>query len=418
MTDARIAGLDLDAVRSDFPILASQVHGKPLVYLDNAASSQRPSRVIEATDRFYRTRNANVHRGVHALSVAATDDYEASREKLRVFLNAEALGEVIFTKGCTEAINLVAYSLDLGPGDVVLVSQMEHHSNIVPWQLTGAAVKPIKITDQGEIDLDSYRQLLSEGGVKVVSVVHVSNSLGTVNPIREMADLAHAHGAVFVSDGAQAAPHQLVDVRALGVDFYTVSGHKMYGPTGIGVLCGKRELLEKMRPYQGGGDMIRTVSFERTTFAELPAKFEAGTPNIAGSIGLGAAVDYLSSLGTGGDLRAGLETAFEAIHRHESELLEHAESEFRRLGGIRITGTAPEKASVLGFTIEGVHPHDVGTLLDAEGVAIRTGHHCCQPLMKRLGVPATARASFAFYNTHQEVETLVKAVRKVKEMFA
>ena len=402
--------------RADFPILSRTVYGKPLVYLDNAASAQKPEVVIEAIERYFRSEHANVHRGVHFLSASATGHYEAARERSRQLLNAPSAAEVIFTKGCTEAVNLVANGLSLQPGDVVLVSQMEHHSNIVPWQLAakraGAQVIPIPITDSGEIDQEAYRDLLKAHPVRLVGVVHISNSLGTINPIREMAAEAHAHGALFLADGAQAVPHQHVDVQDLDVDFYTVSGHKMYGPTGIGLLYGKRAVLERMEPYQGGGDMIRTVSFDGTTFAEIPAKFEAGTPPISEAIGLAATIDYLEGL-TGN-----LSDSYAAIAGHEEALRAHAEAELTKIEGVRIIGTAPNKAAVVSFVLAGVHPHDIGTILDHEGIAIRVGHHCCMPVMRRLGVPATARASFSLYNTHEEVEALVQGVRRVKEMFS
>lgn len=420
--------LDIAKVRQDFPILSTFVGGRPLCYLDNAATSQKPKAVIESQERFWKTQNANVHRGVHHLSQIATREFDKARESVRVLLNARSLKEVLFTKGCTEGINLVAHGLTLnrhlGEGDTVLLSTMEHHSNIVPWQLAaervGANVVPIPVSDAGEIDLDAYAVLLKEHRVKVVGVVHISNSLGTVNPVREMVRMAHEAGALVLVDGAQAGPHTLIDVQEIDADFYTLSCHKIYAPTGVGVLYGKQALLESLPPYQGGGDMIRTVSFEKTTYADLPAKFEAGTPNIAGVLGLGAAIQYIGSLGgteAEGDLRMRLGSAFEAIRYQESLLTRRATEKLLELGGVRITGTAKEKAGIVAFTLDGAHPHDIGTILDQQGVAIRAGHHCCMPLMKRLGVPATARASFAFYNTEEEVDAFIAATLRVKEMF-
>jgi len=410
--------------RADFPILSTEANGHPLIYLDNAATTQKPVAVLQALDRYWTTQNANVHRGVHHLSQVATRLYDEAREKARVLLNAKSTAEVIFTKGTTDGINLVAASLSLSEGDEILLSTMEHHSNIVPWQLAagkvGAVVRPIPITDEGEIVWDAYVDLLKSGRVKVVGIVHVSNSLGTVNPIKEMARLAHEAGALILVDGAQAAPHTLIDVQDLDADFYTLSGHKLYGPTGIGVLYGKESLLNAMPPYQGGGDMIRVVTFERTTYADLPAKFEPGTPNIAGVIGLGAAVDYLSSLGgkPSGNLRNDLGAAFAEIERYEHALLGYATEKLSKIDGLTITGTAREKAGILAFTLRQAHPHDIGTILDQLGIAVRTGHHCCQPLMRRLGVPATARASFAFYNTFEEIDRLADGVESITEMFA
>jgi cysteine desulfurase/selenocysteine lyase len=423
------ATADLRSARDDFPILRTQVHGRPLIYLDNAATSQKPQQVIDALNAYWTETNANIHRGVHTLSQKATQQYDAAREHVRLLLNAPSTREIIFTKGCTESINLVAQSWgrsSLNVGDEVLVSQMEHHSNIVPWQLVaaerGAVIKPIPITDAGEIDLDAYRDLLRSGRVKMVAVVHVSNSLGTVNPVREMVAMAHEAGALALIDGAQAGPHILTDVQAIDADFYTLSCHKIYAPTGVGVLFAKSELLEAMPPYQGGGDMIRTVSFEGSTWADLPAKFEPGTPNIAGVIGLGAAISYLASLGTGNadgvNLRAGLREAFEAIHAQEVALATRASELLQEIPGVRLVGTAKEKAGIVSFTMSDAHPHDIGTILDSEGIAIRTGHHCCMPLMKRLGLAATARASFAFYNTEDEAVALAQGVRKVKELLA
>ncbi len=406
------APLDVEAVRRDFPILSTRVNGKPLVYLDNAATGQRPLAVIEAVRRSMAEQNANVHRGVHTLSEQATLAYDAVREDARAFLNAPAGHEVIFVRGTTEGINLVAQSYGrttLRPGDEILLTTMEHHSNIVPWQIvagqTGAVVRAIPITDAGEVDLDAYRSLLGPR-TKIVGVVHISNALGTINPVAEMTRLAHEAGAVVVVDGAQAAPHTAVDVQALGCDFYACSGHKMFGPTGVGLLWGRTELLDAMPPWQGGGDMIHTVSFTGTTFAPLPAKFEAGTPAIAEVIGLGAAIRYLRGIG------------FDAIGAWEHALLERATALVSAVPGVRLVGTARQKAGVLSFTLAGVHPHDLGTILDADGVAIRAGHHCAQPVMDRFGVHATARASFAFYNTFDEIDALVRGLHRAREVFA
>jgi cysteine desulfurase / selenocysteine lyase len=403
--------LDVMRLRADFPALHLTVHGKPLVYLDNAATSQKPRAVLDALRRYYEEGNANVHRGVHYLSEHATAAYEGARETARGFLNAPEAREVIFVRGTTEGVNLVASSFgraNLTPGDEVLVSAMEHHSNIVPWQLIceerGAKLRVIPMNRDGELLLDEYEKLLGPR-TRMVAVVHVSNSLGTINPIREMVQLAHARGIPVLVDGAQAAPHLPIDVQALGCDFYTVSGHKMFGPTGIGLLYGRAELLEAMPPYQGGGDMIRSVTFQRTTFAPLPAKFEAGTPHIAGTVGLAAAIDYLSRLDR------------EAVAAHEQDLLAYATDRLSAEPGIRLIGTAPHKAAVVSFVVEGVHAHDVGTVVDQEGVAIRTGHHCTQPVMEFFGVPATARASFAFYNGRDDVDSLVAAIRKVRRVF-
>ena len=412
MTTTARPALDVARLRADFPILATTVRGRPLVYLDNAATSQKPRSVIETIRRYYTSQNANVHRGVYTLSEQATAAYEAVREKAREFLNARALTEIVFVRGTTEAVNLVASSwgrTNLRRGDVVLVSAMEHHSNIVPWQLVcdavGATLQVIPMNQRGELELDAYERLL-DGPVKLVAVAHISNSLGTINPVAEIARLAHARGAVVVVDGAQGAPHLPVDVQELGADFYTVSGHKMYGPTGIGVLYGREELLEAMPPYQGGGDMIKTVSFARTTFADPPARFEAGTPHIEGGIGLGAAIDFLNGLDR------------EAVAGHEHDLVEYATARLSEVAGVRLVGTAARKAAVVSFVVDGVHAHDVGTIVDQEGVAIRTGHHCAQPVMDFFGVPATARASFACYNTREEVDTLIAALHKVRKVFA
>ena len=403
---------DVEQVRRDFPLLQTTVRGKPLVYLDNAATSQKPRSVIERTEQYYATENANVHRGVYELSERATAAYEDAREKARGFLNAASTREIVFVRGTTEAINLVASSFgrkELQAGDEVLVTAMEHHSNIVPWQLIcaerGAVLRVAPMNKRGELLVEDFARLLSSK-TKLVATAHVSNSLGTINPIAEIVRLAHAKGAAVLVDGAQAAPHGPVDVRALGVDFYTVSGHKMFGPTGIGLLYGTTERLEALPPYQGGGDMIKTVTFAKTTYAEPPAKFEAGTPNIAGAIGLGAAIDYLRGLD------------WEAVQTHERDLLTYATERLGALPEVELVGTAAHKASVVSFTVRGVHAHDVGTIVDQEGVAIRTGHHCTQPVMDFFGVPATARASFAFYNTRADVDALVSAVQKVTRVFA
>jgi cysteine desulfurase/selenocysteine lyase len=402
--------LDVERVRADFPILAQQVHGRPLAYLDNAASSQRPRAVIDAMAHYYSHDHANVHRGVHTLSQRATEAYEHARSRVCEFVNAEHDAEIVFTRGTTEAINLVAQSWarpSLERGDEVLISWMEHHSNIVPWQLvceqTGATLKVTPVTDAGELDIDAFERLLGPR-TRIVALGHVSNALGTINPVAELTARAHAAGAIVLLDGAQAAPHLAIDVRAIGCDFYAFSSHKMYGPTGIGVLYGRRALLEAMPPWQGGGEMIRAVSFGGTTYAPPPARFEAGTPHIAGAVGLGAAIAYLQGLG------------FDRIARAEHELLEYATARVAGIPGLRIVGTAREKAAVLAFVLDGVHPHDVGTVLDHHGVAVRTGHHCAMPLMERYGLPATTRASFAFYNTRAEVDQLVAALHAVREV--
>lgn len=403
--------LDVEAVRADFPILAQTVRGKPLAYLDNAATTQKPLAVIEAERRYYLEYNSNIHRGVHLLSQKATDAYEAAREKVRRFLNACHTEEIVFVRGTTEAINLVAQSWgrsQLQPGDEIVLSALEHHSNIVPWQLlcqqTGAVLKVVPINDAGELLFEQYLALLGPR-TRLVAVAHVSNALGTINPVRAIIEAAHARGVPVLLDGAQAAAHEPVDVQALDCDFYALSGHKLYAPTGIGVLYGKRQLLDAMPPWQGGGDMIRTVSFDKTEYNVLPHKFEAGTPNIAGTIGLGAALDYVSGIG------------LEAIAAHEAQLLRHATEEARRIPGMRLVGTARDKAAILSFVLEGIHPHDVGTILDSEGVAIRAGHHCAMPVMTRFGIPGTARASFAVYNTHAEVDALMAAIRKTQKLF-
>ncbi|MFH0946104.1 MAG: cysteine desulfurase [Planctomycetota bacterium] len=403
-------GFDLDQIRNDFPILHQEVHGKRLAYLDNAATTQKPEQVIEAISNYYRRDNSNIHRGVHELSGRATRAYEDARGRVRRFLNAAEDAEIIFLRGVTEAINLVAASLGQGfrPGDEILITTMEHHSNIVPWQMiaerTGAVLRVAPINDRGELIMEEFERLLSDR-TRLVSVVHQSNSLGTVNPIAEIVEKAHRAGALVLVDGAQAASHQKVDVRALDVDFYTLSAHKMYGPTGIGALYGKREVLEKMPPYQGGGDMILSVTFEKTQYSALPYKFEAGTPNIAGPIGFAVAIDYIEQLG------------LDAIAAHEGDLLAYGTERLSELHGIRLIGTAAHRSSVLSFVLEGVHPHDVGTILDMEGVAVRTGHHCTQPVMKRYGVPATIRASLALYNTREDLDQLIVGLNRVIEVF-
>jgi len=403
--------LPVEKLRADFPILDARVHGRPLVYLDNAATTQKPRIVIDTVRRYYEEINANIHRGIHALSELATQEYEQAREKVRRFLNARSTREIIFTRGTTESINLVASSFGgsrLKHGDEILISGMEHHSNIVPWQLiaeqTGAVLKVVPIDDRGELIMEEFHRLLSSR-TTIVAVAHVSNALGTVNPVEEIIRAAHAAGAVVLLDGAQAAAHMPVDVQALNCDFYAFSGHKLYAPTGIGVLYGREALLEAMPPYQGGGDMIKAVSFEKTIYNDLPYKFEAGTPNIAGTIGLGAAIDYVQAVG------------LPAMGAHELELLAHATARALAVPGLRIIGTARNKASVLSFVLDGIHPHDIGTILDHEGVAIRTGHHCAMPVMTRYGLPATARASFAFYNTRAEVDALIAAIETVREVF-
>jgi cysteine desulfurase/selenocysteine lyase len=403
--------LDIAAIRQDFPVLDQEVHGKKLVYLDSAATCQTPRAVTDALRAFYDKDCANIHRGVYQLSQRATDLYEAARGKVRDFVNAEEASEIIFTRGTTEAINLVASSLGeqiVGSGDEVIVSEMEHHSNIVPWQMLcerkGATLKVIPINDEGELILEEYERLLSEK-TRIVAVGHVSNALGSINPIKDIIGKAHKAGALVVVDGAQAVPHASVDVQDLDCDFYAFSGHKLYGPTGVGALYGKKDLLTSMPPWQGGGDMILSVTFEKTLYAGLPAKFEAGTPNIAGAIGLGAAIDYVSAIG------------MNRIAEYEQTLLNYATDALGAVPGLSMIGTAAHKVAVCSFELEGLHPHDIGTLLDLEGVAIRTGHHCAQPVMKRFGVPATSRASFGIYNTPEEVDALVMALLKAREVF-
>jgi cysteine desulfurase/selenocysteine lyase len=402
---------DVEKVRADFPILKQAVYGKPLVYLDNAATSQKPAAVIEATTHYYSADNSNIHRGVHLLSERATREYEEARAKAQRFLNAAHSKEIIFVRGTTEAINIVANTYgraNVGAGDEVIITAMEHHSNIVPWQILceekRARLRVAPINDDGELILDEFERLLNEK-TKIVSVVHISNALGTINPVHRIVEMAHRRGARVMIDGAQAAPHARIDVRALDCDFYAFSGHKVFGPTGIGVLYGKAALLEAMPPYQGGGDMIASVTFEKTTYNELPYKFEAGTPNIAGTIGLGAAIDYVNEIG------------LENIAQYEQGLLEYGTAELSKVPGLRLIGTAREKAGVLSFVLAGIHPHDVGTILDREGIAIRTGHHCAMPVMERFKIPATSRASLAFYNTKDEIDALVAGIYKVREVF-
>ena len=404
--------LDVDRVRKDFPVLEREVHGKPLAYLDNAATSQKPRAVIDALTHYYSRYNANIHRGVHTLSEEATVAYEAARDKVRDFIRAPSSEEIVFTRGTTEAINLVAQSY-LRPrvreGDEILISQMEHHSNIVPWQLlreqTGAVLKVAPINERGEIELEQFSNLLGPR-TRFVALAHVSNALGTINMVQEMVRLARERGVPVLLDGAQAVPHLPVDVQELGCDFYAVSGHKMYAPTGIGALYGRRELLEEMGPYQGGGEMILSVTFEKTIYNRVPHKFEAGTPNIAGAIGLGTAIEYLLGL----DLQA--------VRAHEDEVLEYATEEVSKVPSVRLIGTAASKTGVLSFLLGEIHAHDVGTVLDQEGIAVRTGHHCAQPVMDRFGVTATARASFAVYNTTEEVDRLVEGLHRTLEIFS
>ncbi|WP_428261309.1 cysteine desulfurase [Haliangium sp.] len=406
-----VPALDLARLRADFPALAQEVRGQPLVYLDSAATALKPQAVIDAVTRVYARDCANVHRGVHLLSQRATEAYEAVRAKVQGLLGAADPSEIVFVRGTTEAINLVAQSWArprLGPGDEILITGLEHHANIVPWQMvceqTGASLRVVPITDAGAVQLEDVDQALGER-TRVVAVAHVSNALGTVLPVRAIADRAHAVGAKLLVDGAQAVPHMEVDVTALGCDFYCFSAHKVYGPTGVGALWAPRAVLEEMSPYQGGGDMIRSVSFERTTYAPPPHKFEAGTPNIAGTVGMGAAIDYLAELDR------------DALHAHEQALLDYATQALSEIPGLRLWGTAAAKLSVLSFTMDAAHPHDIGTIVDSHGVAIRTGHHCAQPVMTRFGIPATARASLSIYNTREDVDALVRALLHVQEMF-
>jgi cysteine desulfurase/selenocysteine lyase len=403
--------LDIHKIRADFPILSRKVNGKPLVYFDNGATSQKPQVVIDAISKYYEEINANIHRGVHTLSQLATDAYEASRGKIQNHINAQFAHEVLFTSGTTFGINLVAngFTSILKPGDEVLVSAMEHHSNIVPWQMlcerTGAKLIVIPMNDNGELIMEEYDKLLSDK-TKIVTVIHISNALGTVNPVKYMIDKAHAFGAAVLIDGAQAVPHIKPDVQALDCDFYVFSGHKICGPTGIGILYGKESWLNKLPPYQGGGEMIKDVSFEKTTYAELPHKFEAGTPNVAGGIVLGTAVDYMNSVG------------FDNIQQQELELLEYGTQRLLEIEGLKIYGTAAIKTSVISFNIEGIHPYDIGTIIDKLGIAVRTGHHCAQPIMSYFKIPGTIRASFSFYNTKEEIDTMVEAIKRAKAMLS
>lgn len=404
--------LDIGAIRKEFPVLQQEIHGKPLVYLDNAATAQKPLQVISALDKYYREYNANIHRGLHYLSEKATSEYEKARQKVQTFINASSAREIIFVRGTTEAINLVAQSYGrpgLRPGDEIIITEMEHHSNIVPWQLlcqqTGAVLRIIPINDYGELKLEEFGKLVGPK-TRFVSVVHVSNALGTVNPVKQIIDMAHSRNVPVLVDGAQAVPHTGIDVQTLDCDFYAFSGHKLFGPTGIGVLYGKQSLLEEMPPWQGGGDMIKKVTFEETLYNDLPHKFEAGTPHIAGVIGLGAAIDYITGIG------------LDNIGNYESGLIDYATRQALDIKGLKLIGTAREKASILSFTMEKIHPHDIGTILDHEGVAIRAGHHCAMPVMEHFRVPATARASFAFYNTHTEVDRLIQGLYKCMEIFA
>ena len=401
---------DVQRVREDFPILKQTVHGKPLVYLDNAATTQKPQSVLDSLVRYYTEDNANIHRGVHLLSQRATESYEAARRKVARFLNARGPEEIIFTRNATEGINLVAQTFgrkNVHEGDEIIISAMEHHANIVPWQLLceekGAKLRVIPINDDGELLLDEYAKLFN-AHTKFVSVTHMSNALGTIVPVGQIVDMAHSHGVPVLLDGSQAAYHMAIDVQSLDCDFYVVTGHKLYGPTGTGVLYGKADLLNAMPPWQGGGDMIRTVSFEKTTYNDLPHKFEAGTPHISGGIGLGVAIDYIIDLG------------IERIAAHERDLLAYGTAVLSEIAGLRLIGTARNKASILSFVLDGIHPHDIGTVLDQEGIAIRTGHHCAQPVMQRFGVPATARASIACYNTREELDALASGIRRVVEV--
>lgn len=411
-TDAQTTPLDPQELRADFPILQRTVYGKPLVYLDNAATTQKPLAVLRRLEQYYEMENANVHRGVHYLSGRATDVYEDARETVRAFINAEDVREIIFVRGATEAMNLAAHSFGrafVNEGDEIIISAMEHHSNIVPWQMTcqerGARLRVIPMNRAGELDMDAYRDMLNHK-TRLVAVVHVSNALGTVNPVSDIIEEAHRKDIPVLLDGAQSTPHMPIDVRELDCDFFAFSGHKMYGPTGIGILYGRSELLEKMPPYQGGGDMIRTVTFEKTTYNSLPYKFEAGTPDIAGAVGLAAAADYLTGIG------------MPRVAAHEARLMQYAAKRMSELEGMRIVGTAEHKAGVISFLPGDIHPHDIGTILDQEGVAIRTGHHCAQPVMDFFGIPATARASFGLYNTTQDIDRLIEALDKTYEVFA
>ena len=404
-------GFDVEKIREDFPILHQEVNGKPLVYLDNAATSQKPKSVIDSIEKYYRGYNSNIHRGVHTLSENATEAYESARIKVRDFIHANSTKEIVFVRGATEAINLVAQSFGrntLGSEDEIIITELEHHANIVPWQLlsqqTGAKLKYVPINDNGELVESEYKKLLNEK-TRIVAVGHISNALGTINPIENMINLAHKYGAKVLIDGAQATSHTSVDVKKLDCDFYVFSGHKLFGPTGIGVLYGKEDLLEKMPPYQGGGDMIKMVTMKETQYNELPHKFEAGTPNISGVIGLGAAIDYVNKIG------------LENIGNHEKQLLDYANQMASEITGLKFIGTAKNKTSILSFTLDGIHPHDVGTILNNEGIAIRTGHHCAMPVMEYFQIPATSRASFSFYNTHAEVDVLIEGINKCSKVF-
>ena len=405
------ASFDVERIRQDFPILHRLIRGPPLVYLDSAATTQKPQAVLDALARYYAEGNANIHRGVYVLSEEATQAYDAARGKVQRFLNAASSREIVFTRNSTESINLVAQSFgrqNIAPGDEVVITHMEHHSNIVPWQLlceqVGARLRVAPIDDTGTLQLDEMERLIGPR-TRLVSVVHLSNSLGTVNPVREIVDMAHRRNVPVLIDGSQAVYHMPVDVQAIDCDFYVCTGHKLYGPTGIGVLYGRESWLERMPPYQGGGDMIRSVTFDKTTYADLPNKFEAGTPHIAGAVGLGAAIDYVQAIG------------FDRLAAHEADLLAYGTAALSEVKGLRLIGTAARKASILSFVMKGAHPHDVGTIVDTEGVAIRTGHHCTQPVMDRFGVPATARASVAMYNTRAEIDALVRALQRVREVF-
>ena len=404
-------GFDVEKIREDFPILHQEVNGKPLVYLDNAATSQKPKSVIDSIEKYYRGYNSNIHRGVHTLSENATEAYESARIKVRDFIHANSTKEIVFVRGATEAINLVAQSFGrntLGSEDEIIITELEHHANIVPWQLlsqqTGAKLKYVPINDNGELVESEYKKLLNEK-TRIVAVGHISNALGTINPIENMINLAHEYGAKVLIDGAQATSHTSVDVKKLDCDFYVFSGHKLFGPTGIGVLYGKEDLLEKMPPYQGGGDMIKMVTMKETQYNELPHKFEAGTPNISGVIGLGAAIDYVNKIG------------LENIGNHEKQLLDYANQMASEITELKFVGTAKNKTSILSFTLDGIHPHDVGTILNNDGIAIRTGHHCAMPVMEYFQIPATSRASFSFYNTHAEVDVLIEGINKCSKVF-
>ncbi|HRE40436.1 MAG TPA: cysteine desulfurase [Ignavibacteria bacterium] len=407
---SKILKFDVDKLRSQFPILTQKINGKPLVYFDNAATSQKPLSVLEKVYEYYTTINSNVHRGIHTLSEKATIEFETAREKSRKFLNAISIEEIIFTKGVTDGINLVAFSFGekyINAGDEIVISEMEHHSNIVPWQMLcerkNAKLKVIPVNEKGELIIDEYKNLLSEK-VKIVAVTHVSNSLGTINPVKEIIEIAHSRNIPVLLDGAQAAPHLKIDVQELDVDFYVISSHKFYGPTGSGVLYGKEKFLESMPPYQGGGEMIKSVSFSKTLYNELPYKFEAGTPNIAGAIGMGSAIDFIENLG------------YENISTYENELLHYATDKLNEIDGMRIIGTAKHKASVVSFIINGIHPYDTGSILDQLGIAVRTGYHCTQPLIDFYKLPGTVRASFAVYNTFEEIDRLIEGIHKVKKM--